>query len=189
MNQEPYTTVASVYNYLGEEAPSESSAEYQEMESWILAMSAWIDRYCNRIIFRSEEESISYDGDGSRMLVIQDTINPTVTIDGTEREVYTYPTNKPYASRIRLGDGWSFNRGIQNVVVTGVPGIAVYLPEDVQQACNVLVAGIFNAKSVQGKVGTSESIGSYSVTYREPAQQTDFANVKTILGGYKRIAI
>jgi len=189
MNQEPYTTVESVCNYLGITPPSESSVEFQEMESWILAMSTWMDNYTNRTLYRQEESTILYDGDGSDLMVIRDVVDPTVTVDDRPMEVFTYPTHKTYASRIRLGDGWRFTRGIQNVAVTGVHAMFIYLPEDVQQACNVLVAGIYNAKEVQGKVGTSETIGSYSVTYREPAQQTDYANVKTILGAYRRIAL
>lgn len=189
MNQEPYTTVESVYGYIGIEAPSESSAEFQRMEAWILAMSAWIDTYCNRTIYRQEESTIKYDGDGSDMIVIKDVIDPVVTVDGVEREVFTYPTTKPYASRIRLPEGYRFTKGIQNVSVTGVHCMAVYLPEEVQHACDVLVAGIYNAQQVQGKVGTTERIGEYSVTYKDGAQKTDFDNVKAILGGFKRIAL
>lgn len=170
------------------EAPSESSAEFQRMESWILAMSAWIDQYCGRDIYRQDESTIKYDGDGSDMLVIKDVIDPVVTIDGVEREVFTYPTTKPYASRIRL-DGWRFTKGVQNVSVTGVHSTTIYLPEEVQHVCNVLVAGIYNAQQVQGKVGTTERIGEYSVTYKDEAQKTDFDNVKMILGGYKRISL
>lgn len=189
MNQEPYTTVESVCAYLGIDAPSESSEEFQQMESWILAMSAWIDNYTNRTIYRTEESTILYDGDGTDLMVIRDVIDPTVTVDDREMDVLKYPTHKTYTSRIVLQDGWKFTKGRQNVAVTGVHAMFIYLPDDVQQACNVLVAGIYNAQQVQGKVGTSETIGAYSVTYREPAQQTDFANVKSILGAYKRIAL
>ncbi len=189
MNQEPYTTIESVCGYLGIEVPSESSDEYAHFEAWILAMSMWIDKYTNRTIYRTEESTIKYDGDGSDLMVINDVIDPVVTVDGESREVFTYPTNKPYASRIALDDGWKFTRGRQNIHVTGVHAMAIYLPDDVQQACNVLVAGIYNAKNVQGKVGTSETIGSYSVTYRDAAQKTDFDNAKAILSGYRRIAL
>lgn len=189
MNQEPYTSVESVCRYLGIEAPSESSAEYQDFEAWILAMSRWIDRHTNRTIYRTEESTVLYDGDGSDMIMVRDVVDPVVTIDGVEREVFSYPTNKTYTSRIRLGDGYKFTKGIQNVAVTGVHAMDIYLPEDVQQACTILVAGIYNAKSVQGKVGTSETIGEYSVTYKDAAQQADFGSVKTILAGYKRIAL
>lgn len=187
--QEPYTTVEAVYGYMGIEAPSESSDEYSQMESWILAMSMWIDRYCNRNLYRTEEETFTYDGNGQEILVIEDVIEPTVSIDGREVAVDGYPQRKDYVSRIRQSDGFRWHRGRNNVTVTGVHSMHLYLPEDVQQVCTVLVAGIYNAKDVQGKVGTSERIGNYQVNYRETSQQKDFDNVKAILSGYKRIAL
>lgn len=187
--QDPYTTVESVFIYLGIDAPSESSDLYAEVEAWILAMSTFIDNYCNRTIYREEEETFKYDGDGTDMIIIKDCIDPVVTVDGVAREVYTYPTNKPYASRIRLGDGWKFNKGIQNVSVTGLQAMNLYLPEDIKLACTVLVAGLYNARGVQGKVGTTETIGDYSVTYRDASQKQDFDSAKRTLSTYKRIAL
>lgn len=188
-DQTPYTTVEAVYNYLDQTPPSESSDEYSEVETYIRAMSAHCDKVANRPLYREEESTILYDGNGDNLLHIQDCIDPTVTVDGVERTVYSYPTTKPYTSRIVLEEGYRFTRGRQNVAVTAVQAMNLYLPDDVQFACTVLVAGILNGKSVQGKVGTTEHIGNYSVTYRDAAQKTDFDTAKKLLQGYRRIAL
>lgn len=189
MDQELYTTVESLFAYMKRTAPSESSDDYAEAERRIKAMTRQIDIMANRAIYRTEESTMKYDGDNTNMLTIKDCIDPVVTVDGVEREVYGYPQGKEYSSRIVLEEGYRFNRGRQNVQVTGVHAMTIYLPEDIQHACNVLVAGIYNAADVQGKVGTTESIGNYSVTYRTAAQQTDFETAKKIIAGYRRISL
>lgn len=186
MSQSKYTDKASVENYILKDI---DAAFDDQIANWILAMSRYIDRYCNRTIWREEEETFKYDGDGSDLMIIKDCIDPVVSIDGVVTEVYKYPTTKEYTSRIVLDDGYKFTKGKQNVEVTGLQCMSLYLPEDIQFACTVLVGGIINNQEDQDKSGTTERIGNYSVTYKTKDQLKDFETAKQILNSYKRIAI
>lgn len=189
MNTTPYTTIEAVFDYLKLEVPSESDPLTEQVEQWIVAMSRYIDAYCNRPIWREGIETFKYDGDDTDLLHITDCIDPSVTVDGREVEVLSYPTNKEYTSRIVLTAGEKFTKGRQNVEVTAVHSMNLYLPDEVQLACTILVAGLYNAREVSDKVGTTERIGSYSVTYRTEEEKRDFASVKNLLSAYRRIAL
>lgn len=187
MSEQPYTDKESIEAYLGVTISDDLDDQLAE---WILAMSRYADNVAGRILFDSEESTYTYDGDGSDLLVIKDVVDISeVTLDGEVVAVYEYPQNKPYTSRIVLESGYRFTRGRQNVTVTGIHAMSDELLPDVKQAVTVLVAGIYNARNAQGKVGTTERIGNYSVTYREASQKTDFDTAKTILSSYKRIAL
>jgi len=187
MSNKPYTTKAAVENYLG---VTISSSLDTQMAAWILAMSRYADNLANRVLFDDAKVTLNYDGDGSDLIVIKDSVDiETVTVDGVAVEVLEYPQGKAYTSRIVLENGRRFTRGRQNVAVTAIQAMSKTLLPDVQQAVTVLVAGIYNARNAQGKVGTTETIGNYSVTYREASQKTDFETAKKILSSYRRIAL
>lgn len=191
--QKEYTTIEAVENY---PLITIDEAYKGQVTDWIKAMSSQIDLMCNRSIapaFTDSdiaiEETYYYDGDGSKLLIISDCCDiSSVTIDDVETEVFKYPANKPYTSRIVLADS-CFTKGNQNVAVTGIQAMNPEIPEDIKFACTVLVAGIINNQKKLDKVGTTERIGAYSVTYRDDAQMKDFETAKNILSGYKRIAL
>lgn len=193
----PYTEVSSVFEYLGITGPSESSSLFDEIENWILAMSRYIDKYCNRVIYieggESAAEEFKYDGDNTSLLHIKDCVGiQEVKIDGVvypSDKWVKYPANKPYASRIALVDGYIFTKGMQNVSITAIHAMNEELPEDVKLACTILVAGIYNARYGTGKSGTTEKIGNYSVSFDTQDQVADFESVHKILNGYKRISL
>lgn len=183
-NSKMYTDIEAVEAYTGR-----TITDTAEVERYIVAMTQAIDGFCNRVIFDDEVSTFTYDGDNTDLLIIKDVCNITeVTVDGISREFVKYPQNKPYASRLKL-DGYRFTTGLQNVAVTGIHAMSDVLPEDVKFACTVLVAGILNNKDTQGKVGTTERMGAYSITYKEESQKTDFATAKASLSAYKRIAL
>ncbi len=180
-----YTSKEAVLNYL---IKTLDSQYYSQLESWIVAMSRQIDRICNRVIWREDEETFKYDGDGTDMILIKDCIDPVVKIDGIIRPVLTYPTNKEYASRIKL-DGYRFTKGKQNIEVTGLQCMALYLPDDIALACTIMVAGIIRNQIFGDKVGTTESIGNYQITYKNVGERDEMGSVKQILSGYTHIAL
>lgn len=188
MNTE-YTTVAAVAEYLGITIPSGENAKVQ---SWIRAMSRHIDALCNRSIYRTEEETFTYDGDGTPILLINDVSDlSSVEVEhlGTV-EVVGYPQNKGYYSRLALKDGSRWPRGRANVSVSGIFGMCKELPEDIKYATTVLVAGIYNAKDVAARSGKSERIGDYQVQYTENStQEDDYKSIGNFLAPYKRIAL
>lgn len=191
--QKEYTTIEAVENY---PLITIDEAYKGQVIDWIKAMSSQIDFMCNRSIapvFTDSDvavvETYKYDGDGSDLLIISDCCEISeVTLDGKVIEVLEYPANKPYTSRIVL-DGSYFTKGRQNVTVTGIQAMNTEVPEDIKFACTVLVAGIINNQKKLDKVGTTERIGNYSVTYRDDAQMKDFETAKNILAGYKRISL
>lgn len=187
MNNKPYTTREAVANYLGITIPSNLNNQFDE---WILAMSRYADNYTNRTLFNDEETTRLYDGDGRDICIIDDCVDISeVLLDGSPVEVFEYPQAKDYTSRIVPADGSRWKKGRQNISVTGKFSMSKTLPLDIKQAVTVLVAGIYNARNVQGKVGTTETIGDYSVTYREASQKVDFDNAKINLSSYRRIAL
>jgi hypothetical protein len=182
----PYTTKQAVENYLGVTIASGLNSQIDE---WIDAMSRYIDGACNRVIFNDEEDDFSYDGDGSNSLIIKDCVDiEDVTIDGSSVEFFAYPANTPYKTQIKLESG-VFPKGMQNVVVTAIQAHSKTLPNDVKFACTVLVAGIYNARNSVGKVGTTERIGNYSISYHTKEQKSDYETAKATLSAYRRIAI
>jgi hypothetical protein len=181
-----YTTKEAVENYLLRNIDSSFNDQITE---WIIAMSLQVDKICNRQMYRAEEETYVYDGDGTDMIMIKDCCDiSAVTVDGVEKTVYKYPVNKEYASRIRL-DGDTFTKGLQNVAVTGIQAMSATLQEDVKYACTVMVAGICNAQIFNEKQGTTERIGNYQITYKDDAQKTDYERAVSALSKYKRIAL
>lgn len=186
MNTTPYTTKAAVEEYLRTTITGQDAT----VTAWISAASRWIDEYCNRDIFNEEESTITYDGDCTDILHIKDTLKDgiEVTMDGIAVSPLLYPTTKDYASRLVL-DGLVWNRGKQNISVTGKVSMFAELPDRVKMAATVLVAGMFNAMNNSGKVGTKETIGNYSVEYKDGAQSVDYETAKKDLSALRRIAL
>jgi hypothetical protein len=186
MNTTAYTTKADVEAYIGKALTQSDSV----ISSWIQAASRWADAFCNRDLYNDEETTELYDGDGTDFIMIRDTCEITsVIVDGVAVSPKMYPTSKDYRSRLVLDNGYTFTKGLQNVAVTGKVSMFEALPDVVKLACTVIVAGIQNAGGVQGKVGTTETIGNYSVTYRDAAQKTDFDTAKANLSAFRRIAL
>lgn len=186
MNTTAYTTKADVEAYLGITISGIDTI----VTSWIAAASRWIDDYCNRDIYNASASTVKYDGDGSDILHIKDTLQSgiVVTMDGITVSPLCYPTTKDYASRLVL-DGLIWNCGRQNISVTGKVSMFAALPDQVKLAATVLVAGMYQARNSAGKVGTKEVIGNYSVEYKEGAQEIDYQTSKTNLSALRRIAL
>ena len=182
----PYTDIEAIENYILKDIDSGFT---DQVDEWIVAMSRWIDNFCNRDITRTEEETFIYDGDGTNITLIKDCVDLTeVKVDDVIVPVLEYPTNKDYTSRIVLSDD-VFRSALQNIEVTAIHGMTKVVPDQIKTACTILVAGIINSQTDMDKAGTTEKFGNYSVSYSKDQQKQDFATVKDNLTGYKRIAI
>lgn len=191
MNEKAYyTTPEAVALYLGLTI-SGSDLEDAIPAQWIYAMSEYADQKANRVLYREEPTTILYDGNGQNLLVIKDVLDPVVELDGTVVTTYNYPTTKEYTSRIVLEEGYRFTKGRQNVSVTGVPGLSLYLKDDIQMAVTALVAGLYNNANPEDESQTiaSERIGNYQVSFTTKKQLTDYENAQAVLSSYRRIAI
>lgn len=163
---------------------------YPQIEQWIEAMSRQADREANRTLCNNIEETYSYDGDNSNLLVINDCNSITsIIVDGKEvlEKVRQYPQNKDYTSRIFF-DG-RFPKGKGNVKVTGIHAMFKEVPADIKYACTVLVAGICRNQIFNEREGKTERIGNYSVTYKEGNEAAQIQTAKQTLLSYRRIAI
>lgn len=195
-----YTTQAKVLQYLGLSAlPSPLSS----LTDFINAVKAFIDKYTGRVFEAGNSEERSYDGDGSNTLLIDDAtaITAVKIYDDTGNLLFTlvsgdyklYPENKSYSNKITLRLGAqvaSFQRGHQNIKVTGTFGLAATVPDDVAFAATQLVAAIVedNYINATGDI-KQESLGEYSVTYQSVKKAADRLGIYDILDGYREIVV
>lgn len=186
-----YTDKQTIENWLLKNIDSSFDAQ---IDNWIKAMSIYIDEYCKRNIYRDELETYTYDGDNTDITLIKDVCDITeVTLNGNDitLKVYKYPQNKHYTSRLVLDrekDGL-FTKGFQNITVTGIQAMNKELPEDIKFACTVLVGGIVQRQILGIKKGSTERIGSYSISYKTDEQINDYEEAKLILNNYRRIQL
>lgn len=196
MNNKEYTTIENIENYLLETIDGSFTGQIGD---WIIAMSNQIDVICNRSIApimtdssTPVEETYYYDGDGSDELIIGECISISeVKIDDTviSSDLYFYPANKSYTNKLKLANGKYFTKGFKNIEVTAIQAMHNEIPQDIAFACTILVVGVINTQKKLDKAGTTERIGSYSITYRDDAQKADYDLAMDILSKYKKIAV
>lgn len=182
-----YCDITDIENYLLVEI-DESFKPH--VEKWIEAMENYIEQETGRVFIANEEFSErKYDGDGEKDLLIDDAVEiEKVIVDGEEIGWLAYPTNETPKIKIQRKEG-VFPKGSQNVVVSAKWGYSVNVPQDIRLACAGLVAGIINRLlNYEGEV-VSESVGPYSVTYKNEQGWNDFENIKKTLQNYKRFLV
>lgn len=180
-----YTNLATIQRYLLIQIDSSQTGQ---VESWIGAMSRFIDKRTNRVFGTATETTRKYDGSGWNTLIVDDLYDlATVTVDDTAKTVFEYPANETPTTTLKL-DGERFNKGMQNVEVTAKFAYGS-IPDDIQHACTVFVAGIVNAQTNQEGEIKSEKIGDYQVTYKDEKQKSDFEMAMATLRNYRRHTI
>ncbi len=195
-----YTTQAKVLQYLGLSAlpsPLTSVADY------IAAVTALINKYTGRTFEEGTSEDREYDGDGSSSLLIDDATEITAIkiYDDTGNLLFTlttddyvlYPENKTTKDKIQLREGSQvsrFERGHQNIKVTGKFGFSSSIPADVELAATQLVSAIVQDNYLNTSSNVkSESLGEYSVTYNDVNKAANKLGVYDILDNYREIAV
>lgn len=183
-----YTNQQAIEDYRGKTLTVSGSA----LEEWIEAMTNQVDYITQRTIYREniEASTYKYDGDSTNKLLIDACHDITsVKADETVVEVYEYPANKDYVTKVETKSG-VFPRGKQNIEVLAKQSMFSELPADVKFATTVLVTGIYNARySEVGKGKASERIGNYQVTFINDQQKSDYEDAKRILQRYKKITV
>lgn len=184
-----YTNETSIESYLLTDIDDSYSGQITE---WIQAMSAHMDEYCNQSLVAPVSpvaETFRYDGDNTDTLIINTCNTLTeVRIDGVVTDVLTYPANKPYITKIVLSSGY-FPCGKQNVEVEAIQSMLTEIPADLRFVATVLVAGIIQNQIMGMKAGTTETIGDYSITYKDKKQVADYELAMGILQKYKRFVL
>lgn len=181
-----YTTIENVKKYLNVTVEDAYTAQ---IDSWITAMSQYVDKYCNRVITRDTPETRTFIGYGSNSVVIDEcTAIESVTLDGNALDASAYttlPRNRDYVQALQLP---RVIGSTGELVIEAVFAHTVEVPSDVEFAVTVLVAGIVNTTRAGGDNVSSEKVGQYSITYRNANERADIMQAKAILDGYKRLA-
>jgi hypothetical protein len=170
MASKGYTSQDKVEAYTGESV-GVSSARFDE---WMESVEQFIDHMTGRNFIADSEASIrKYNGSGEAEQVIDDCIEITKVEVGTDlvteilsTEYYSIPANTEHKNRIRRKYN-VFPSGIQDVAVTAKWGYSTEVPADISFAATVIVAGILNhSLGAKGKI-QSETVGRYSVSYKD----------------------
>ncbi len=195
-----YCQIYQIENYL----LTQIAADFEDqVKEWVAQMEKYIEQFTGRVFIADTVATYKkYEVEGKAEnfgtvvgedLFIDDCVEVTeLQIDDEVVDVddyVIYPANITPKTRIKLKDdsGVSFTIGEQNIEVKAKWGYSVAVPNDISFATTVLVCGIINySLQAEGEV-KSESIGSYSVTYKEEKQWQDFERAKHILESYVRI--
>ncbi len=187
-----YTTRAFIENYL---LITIDASFYAQVDEWIAEIEKYIDEKTGRNFKSDGTASVRfYDGDGTRELLIDDcTAIEEVKINGdviATTDYVTYPENAvakglPF-TKIKL-IGSVFPRYPEQInSVEAKWGYSVAIPSDIKTAATILVAGIINySLNADGEVA-SETIGRYTVTYKDEKNWQDFNRVGEILKYYRK---
>lgn len=184
-----YTNKTAIENYMLIFIDSTFDAQIDE---WIETAENIIDAETNRdfSVASGPASDRVYDGADLDTLYIDPVSNITAvklspTDTALDADQYTlYPANSTLKNRIKL-NFLKFPKGNQNIVVTGGFGIPD-VKKDIKFAATVIVAGIINNAWADESEVSSLTIGRYSVTYKTPKQEDDFANVQEILDRNKK---
>jgi hypothetical protein len=189
-----YTTIAKVEAYLLIDIAEDFK---DNVTRWIESVSKHIETYTGRVFIADaeDEESVRrFDGTGTDTVVIDDAVEITelsTVVDGFEDAIdaddfVAYPANALPVTKLKL-IGAVFPRYPQSVRVEARWGYSDTVPEDIEHAATVLIAGIINESNQHDGEVASETIGKYSVSYNTEQQKHDFDMAKSTLDLYRRI--
>lgn len=189
-----YTNKTQIAAYLG----ITISASDDQIEDWIEQTERIIDNYTNRnFIADTEASTRKYDGDGSHELLIDDCVeltkiemgDPIMAKDELDSDDYhTYPLNDTPKNRVYY-DG-IFIDNHENIDVTAKWGYSVACPADITLAATIITGLVVEVSEDTGSETDSESIGSYSISYRKTKDnESKFRQAISILNSYRKISI
>ena len=146
-----------------------------QINEWIESVEAMINDYTGRLYIADTIASIRYfDGDGSHLLLIDDCVSltkiemgdPTTTKDELDTDdYYVYPYNTTPKRKVYYDS--IFTRDNKNIDVTAKWGYSIAVPNDIKLATTILVSLIIEEAWQSEGETDSESIGSYSITYKK----------------------
>ena len=185
-----YTNKNEIENYLLIDIDASFNAQ---VTRWIEDVEKYIDQQTGRNFIADAVATVKkYDGDNSRVLLIDDCVAVTeVKIDTqtpliADDEYFLYPANDLPKTKIRLATGYFPSWPFQNVSVKAKWGFSVDVPADIRSAATILAAGIINySLNAEGEI-KSMSIGRYTVTYKDEKQWQDFDRLKDVFQAYKK---
>ena len=192
-----YITEGDLENHILQDIDSSYS-------SWIASIigfvEEYIDKYCDTNFASSSANVIKYfDGSGTDEIFIGDfqslTSVQVLQADGNvestldaDVDYWKYPLNEDIKNTLKLvptGKYSSFPQRPRALKVTGTWGWDT-VPGPIKMAAIKLAAQLIN-EGLRGGQVNSESLGSYSVSYKNLDDKADAMGVKNILDMYRPI--
>ncbi len=198
----PYITEGDLENFILQDIDSSHS-------SWIATIiaqvEAYIDEYCGTS-FAGGSAGVEryFDGSGQNELFVGDfqSASEVKILNSDGNDLYTlventdflaYPLNSTVKNTIKLMSsgkaGTRFPGYNRAVKITGQYGYgSANIPAPIKLAAMKLAAKIIN-EGLRGGQVRSESLGSYSITYREVDEVAESMEIKDILNTYRPILL
>ncbi len=190
-----YCSVVEVENYALTEVDPTFETQIQQ---WIEFSESIIDRETGRNFIADDSASDRlYDGNSLNALLVDDFVDiVSITINDNYGELVKALTTddfvvSPYNSlpkrKIILKPAIveSFVKGTANITVNAKWGYSVEVPDQIKFAAIVFTAGIMNfGNDAPGEI-KSETIGDYSVTYKDDNGWNDYKKACDILNTLK----
>lgn len=196
MSDRGYTTADKIQTYLGQTITD-------SLSPFILSAQQFIETYCDRVFKAEDAASARYfDGNGKSSLRIDDCIEVTIVEIGLDSYGGSFLTpvlgnfkflpNNAVALGVPITEivskDYVFTLGLQNQRVTAKWGNSDCIPDDIKFMATVLASGMYlNAKGA-GSI-SSESIGQYTVSYKNDNNWSDFKAIYSVLDRYRRLSI
>src|SRR6056297_1196465 len=196
-----YTTKEAVENYSTTDIIEEFS---EQIEEFIAEMEDYVDDYTKRnFVADSTATTRLYNGNGSKNLPIDDCIEITKVERGTNTygddfiEIeeggsggyYLLPANYEEEelpiNKIHLRSMY-WNEGLNNHRITAKWGYSEEAPADIKFATTVLVNGVIKENNTTKGDIERESIGEYSVAFKDQKEKSDYKRAMEILDNYKK---
>ena len=200
-----YTSKGAIQNYLMTDIDNSFDTQ---IESWISAAEAYINKYTGRPDGFEEDSAASvkyYDGNGKVEIDIDEctevstvqildvnssTVGYTLT-EGLDNDYITYPSNELPIYRLKLvpnSQVGAWYSGNKRIAVTAKWGHGITVPKDIEYAATVLVSSIIEKGLNGGKI-KAETLGDYSVSLSNIDDSDQALGVKRMLNNYKRFII
>lgn len=192
-----YTEKAKVEKYLTIDIDESYDAQ---IDLWIMAVQRYIDNYTGTT-FSAPTETRYFDGNGEREMTIDHFVSITTVeileasgddvaytlTEGKGEDFVIFPYNSESAFKLILVLGSTiavWPSGARRVKVTGVWGEKSTVPEDIELAATILVSSVVE-KGLKGGTIATESLGDYSVAFKDVDTLANVMDVKEILNRYK----
>jgi len=172
------TNLTKVKQHLGIEHNDDDAL----LQNLIDAVSAWIETWCGRKFKSQVITGEKHSGDGGEYLWLKNypvTELTKVEVDGTD--VTSDIEYDPDTGELYYSAG--FTEGYRNVSVDYTAGYA-NIPTDLEYACVLIVASIYNKKGLEGRTGEVGQGFSYQIV----ADDIPF-EAKKILEKYKKVVM
>lgn len=193
-----YLTEGDLENFLLQDIDASFSTFIASVITWV---TDYINQYCGINFENSASVDKYFDGNGtedlfvgeyqslSGVLVLDSDGNTLATL--TENTDYwKYPYNESVYDTIRLvpGGKYTFWPNRKRVAkITGVFGRAS-VPTPVKLAAVKLAAKVIN-EGLRGGQVNAETLGSYTINYREIDESAESLGIKEILNQYRAITL